>query len=661
MSVLGLLYVAAAPDGGVPADAATGSTIVTATRAPAALRDVVATVTVIPREEIVSSPTLTQDMLVRTAPSAATFRRSSSLVADPTSQGVNLRGLGPSAVSRALVLADGVPLNDAFGGWVYWRAAPRLGLERIEIVPSGGSSLWGSGALGGVVQLVSRPITGTQVDAEASFGSFHTFNVAARAARRFGDLGAAVNVELLGSNGYTLVAPWDRGAIDATTPSLSGVADARVEYRPSRGAKLQAHVAAFRESQNGGTRFTSSSVDVAQVDVSGRFDVAAEGQLDVSLLARHSRFGQQRARVGMRRDTETLAAVQDVPSNEQGVSAVFTSRTFSMLGPHRVLAGLDARRVHGVSRETSLVAGTTRVTGGEQQFGGLFVQNQYDVLPWLQLTAGLRWDGWRDTGGRADDLTYPDRFSWALSPRAGFRLRALEWLTIRASGYRSFRAPTLNELYRPFQVGTVLTQANAALEPETLWGAEAGVAVEPWRFVSVSATAFVNDWRSPIVNVTLPGGGRQRQNLGSARVRGVELDARFRPVHWLWVRAGYTYVESAVTSAPNAPELAGKQLPQDPRHRAFAAVTYDDPRLLTATVQLRWVGPQFEDDLNTLPMAGYVVVDALLSRRVFWKLDAFLAVENLFDREYLVGRAGVDTLGAPFSIRGGLKLRWEAE
>src|SRR5690606_23612989 len=123
-------------------------------RMPRPVRDVPATVTVLERDELDRSPQQLADELVRTLPSVGTFRRSSSLIADPTSQGVNLRGVGPSAVSRGLVLRDNVPVNDPFGGWIYWRAISPLSIERVEVAPSGASALFGDFALGGVVQVL---------------------------------------------------------------------------------------------------------------------------------------------------------------------------------------------------------------------------------------------------------------------------------------------------------------------------------------------------------------------------------------------------------------------------------------------------------------------------------------------------------------------------
>ena len=101
--------------------------VVTAARAEQRLTDAVAPTTVLTREDLARSPGLTLDDQLRQIPGFSLLRRSSSLTAHPTSQGVSLRGLGPSGASRTLVLFDGVPLNDPFGGWVYWNRLPLSG------------------------------------------------------------------------------------------------------------------------------------------------------------------------------------------------------------------------------------------------------------------------------------------------------------------------------------------------------------------------------------------------------------------------------------------------------------------------------------------------------------------------------------------------------
>src|SRR5260370_18656107 len=90
---------------------------------------------------------MTLDDLLRQVPGFSLFRRSTSRVANPTTQGVSLRGLGASGPSRALVLEDGIPVVDPFGGWVYWDRIPRAELSSDEVFRGGSSSLYGSNAL----------------------------------------------------------------------------------------------------------------------------------------------------------------------------------------------------------------------------------------------------------------------------------------------------------------------------------------------------------------------------------------------------------------------------------------------------------------------------------------------------------------------------------
>ncbi|MFY2563503.1 TonB-dependent receptor domain-containing protein [Corallococcus terminator] len=652
---------------------ASSRTVVTGTRLPRPVRDVPATTVVLPREEIDRSPSLTQDTLIRSLPSVATFRRTPSLVSDPTAQGLNLRGLAPSGVARTLVLLDGVPVNDPLGGWVFWRSLPRLGLERIEVVPGGGSALYGSSALGGVVQLISRPITGPAVDADLSYGNRDTGLLAARGAQRWGAIAAAVETELLTSSGYRIVTPGQRGAIDSDTPSNHVVLNGRVEAQATDALTLSARANLFRENQNGGTRFTTARVELAQFGASARLQTDTLGAFSLDLFGRALRFEQNRARVAQDRAVESLAASQEVPADDQGASLVWTAPSWNAGGAHLLSAGLDARRLAGTSREQLFPPAQTpdtvlaRDAGGTQWTGGVFLQDLYAITPALELSAALRFDVWRNTQGRqrverasgtVDTTPFEDRTEHQLSPRLGLRLRPWDAVTLRASGYRAFRAPTLNELYRPFQVGTVFTAANANLGAERLWGAEAGVEVEPLRTLTARVTGFWNVLEDPITNVTLPdGAGRERQNLGKARVRGVETSLDWRLSRQWTALLGYTFVDPTVTDAPGQPALVGRQLAQDPRHRGAASLTFEDPSLVTATVQLRVTGPQYEDDLNERGMGGVLVVDAAVSRRLFWKVDLFAAVENLFDREYLAGRAGVDTLGPPLLARVGLRLR----
>jgi len=641
--------------------------VVTGLRLPQPRNDVPAAVTVIDRAQLSQSPHALTDELVREVPAVGTFRRSSSAIADPTSQGLNLRGVGPSGVSRALVLRDGVPVNDPFGGWVYWRALSPLGIERIEIVPSGASALFGNFALGGVLQVISRPIEGRSIDAVVAGGSLGTRRVAARATERLGELGVELSAEALHTDGYTPIAAGQRGAVDGPAASTHATGAARLEHRRG-GSTVHAAIGGFSESLDAGTQHTTA--DVRTVTYEAGWALArAPGTLGVALFGGQQRFEQERARVTADRATAATASRQRTPSQNQGAAATWTGRA---TGHHAIVVGIDAQRVTGTATDSlvppMVLADTlvARTAGGQQRFAGVFAQDAVQVMPALEVAAAVRLDGWQDlaarrtlTRGDGSVTTTPlaDASELQLDPRLGALVHVSDEVAVRASAYRAFRAPTLNELYRPFQVGSVLTAANERLRPETLWGGELGtqIALEG---VRLQATAFGNQLRDAIANVTLAqpldGATRQRQNLGKTRIYGLELDLSWRPADAWIVRLGHTFSDGHVTAAPAQPELVGKRLAQDPQHRTTAAVTYDDARIATIGAQARYLGRQFEDDLNTQPIGAVVLVDARAERRLAYGVSIFVSGQNLFDRRYLVGRAGIDTEGAPRTFELGL-------
>jgi outer membrane receptor protein involved in Fe transport len=648
--------------------------VVVGTRSPRPAGALPTTVVVVGAEDLARSAAPTLDGALRAVPSFATLRRSTSLAADPSSQGLNLRGIAPSAVARALLLDDGVPVNDPFAGWIAWRSIPRLGLSRVEIAPGGASALYGTFALGGVVALVPRPVAGSGVEAESSGGSFGTYGVAARGEHRAGALSGSLEAEHVGTDGYFVVAPGARGPVDGRAGARHATAVARVAVEPREGLRLTFGGSFFDEDQDGGTEFTSAGLRSvtarAGVERAGR-----AGRAQLLLFGGARTFTQERARITDGRTAEAHAASQEVPSDDVGLTLL---GALARRHGHAVSAGVDLRRVAGESEETLFPAAVTSVTavareaGGTQWTGGAFVQDAWAPHASLELAGALRADVWRDEDGRsvrrlADGSTIEESFAArtraVLSPRVAVRWSPAPSVTLRASAYRAFRAPTLNELYRPFQVGTVLTAPNPALGPELLLGAEAGPEAElAGGAVRVRATGFWSALDDPIVTVTLPapledGATRRRENLGRALIRGVETEVSARLGPALAATAGWTFAEARVDSAPGFPDLVGKSLPHDPEHRLAARLAYDRPSVVSAAVEVRWLSRAWEDDLNTLALPAFTVVDATLGRRLGRNAEVFLAVENLLDREYLVGRAGVDTVGAPRLVRAGLRVR----
>src|ERR1051326_7749403 len=203
--------------------------VITATRAERSANEVPVSVTVVPEQQIENAPAQSVDDLLRTIP-GINLPFGSTLVQHPTAEAISMRGLGGI---RTLVLLDGVPLNHPFFGYVQWNSVPKENISRIEVVRGGGSSLFGSYALGGVIDIITRVPEENEAAFEGSYGSHDTYRVNGRVARVFADkkLRVGLNVNYLDTDGYITTVPEKRGRIDIATSTDSLNFQARADYR----------------------------------------------------------------------------------------------------------------------------------------------------------------------------------------------------------------------------------------------------------------------------------------------------------------------------------------------------------------------------------------------------------------------------------------------
>ena len=651
--------------------------VVTATRTEQRLGEAPASVTVLTREDVRQTAAQSLDDLLRQVPGFSLFRRSSSLVSHPTTQGVSLRGIGPSGASRALVLLDGIPINDPFGGWVYWDRVPLQSVEQVEVVRGGGASVWGNYALGGVINIITRRPLERAALFEGSYGNSDTHNVDLLLTEAQGPFRLSLEGNHFATDGYKVVYASRRGTIDVDAGSTHTTFNGRVELVASADLSVFVRGSYYAESRDNGTRLQFNNTDAGSFATGARARTSEGSEWTATVFTDFQAFRSTFSAQAADRNSETLALDQRVPTTSVG-AALSWSRPF---GSHRLLAGADFRWVDGETDERVYVAGAfarTRVAGGEQQIVGLFVQDVYTPIPQIELVGGVRADYWRAYDGFRRDTpppagvparqSFPDTDDLVVSPRLAMVWHATPSTDLRASGYQGFRVPTINELYRVFRVRNDVTAANARLKPERLTGGEVGVE-QRWGPFQGRATAFWNEVQDLVANVTLssrlpdcPVGTtcRQRQNLDLARIRGVETELELRPARDWRIIAGYIFTDTEVIDAPQQRALEGKRLAQVPRHGGSLTVRYDNPALFTVAATARFVGRQFEDDLNTLPLGSYVLLDLFVSRRIARWGEVFLGIENLLDTTYTTGRTseGVVSIGAPFLVHGGVRLQF---
>lgn len=647
-----LLAIPAAAQTGVPVS--TGPDIVVTGRGlPASPGERALAVVTIDRDRLQANASARLESVLADIAGLQQFRRSDSRSANPTSQGINLRGLGGNASSRALLILDGVPQVDPFGGWVAFPAYATGRLGQVRVTRGGGSGYFGPGALAGTVELDSAaPGDLAPLEARLFYGSRDSVEAQGSAAL-VRDAGfATLSAAYARGDGFVPTVAESRGPVDRPAPyeQASGALRTVVTIAPA--TELQANVSAFTDSRERGTAFTQNRSEGA--DASLR--IVGRGRWGWSALAylQTRAFASSFASVNASRTTVSQSLDQyNTPATGSGARLELRPPVGSGID---LRLGADTRAVSGRTQERfTFVAGVPsrrRVAGGETLTQGLFADGSVAIGD-LLLTGAARVDRWRIdngflretpiAGGAAQtDTRFANRDGSAFTGRLGAAWRMTPAVTLRTAGYRGWRLPTLNELYRPFRVGNDVTAANAALAPERLTGIEGGVTLAPAARVSLAATVFHDRLEDGIANVTLSttptSASRVRRNLDAIRSTGLEVDARYA-VGAIEALASWSHVDARVRASGAAAALDGLRPAQSPRDSVSATLGWRrDRAALSAT--LRHVARQFDDDQNSRSLAPATTLDGFAALPLTRGLTLEARAENVTDARIEAGISG---------------------
>lgn len=626
-------------------------------------------------ERLASFPAITLDDALRDDASFSLFRRTSSLTSNPTSQGVSLRDIGPSGASRSLVLLDGIPLNDPFGGWVIWSQVPRLSLARADIIKGGGSGVWGNQALAGSIELIQASPAAGSGQAVIEAGAFGTRSAETAAAEPLGPGIISIDARDFSTDGAFDLAPSVRGAVDRPFNSDHKFGQVRIEEPLSANLEAVATGNLFAEDRGNGTILQKN------VTHSGEGSFLLEGTPHPGFswsgigYAERESFSSFFTSVSANRATETPADNQfDVPATAAGAAV---TADWSRDGISTV-TGADFRQVVGETREDFQFSGgnftRVRFAGGAQDFAGAFLHHDRPLSKNWRFSLDIRFDEWQNRQGHDREFNladgaptlsaaYPSRTGREFSPNIGLVWKPPGPWRMHVAAYRGFRLPTLNEYYRPFRVGTVTTDANPNLQVETLDGAELGFdySTGPFR---AGATVFGDEFYHSVGTVTLSQSPTsttvQRQNIDAVQIPGLEASAGWTPAKLFGFHLGYLYNDSKITTANEELNLVGLRLPEVPRHTLTAEAEYSAPFAITAGARLRWVSMQFDDNANTLRLPAATIIDFELSRRLGRRLEITLTAENALNARVAtsLSTAGLFTYDVPLLIRGGVRFKW---
>ncbi len=304
-----------------------------------------ANVTVMDANSLEQSPGTNLDDRLRDVPGFSLFRRSSSLVANPTTQGISLRGIGSSGASRTLVLWDGIPANDPFGGWVYWTQFVPEEMSRVEISRGAATSIFGDRAMSGAIGIFSRPAERLHLLGQYEVGNENTHDVSIGISDLWGKVAISGFARAFTSDGYYIVPANIRGAADQKANVEFVTGDFRLDHYTSIGDFFFKTSILAEERQNG-TAITHNSTGLGTISLRYAREFTNDS---ISILGFHTRDGFHATfdSVTNNRNTDKLTYSQTVPSDAVGGAALWQhhEKKWNVLARRR--CGSRGRHEHG--------------------------------------------------------------------------------------------------------------------------------------------------------------------------------------------------------------------------------------------------------------------------------------------------------------------------
>lgn len=617
----------------------------------------------IARDKLVSSASGRIEDVLASVAGFQQFRRSDSRSSNPSNQGVTLRALGGNASSRAQVLLDGVPVANPFFGYIPLSALTPDRLGSVRVTRGGGMGAFGTGAVSGTIEMESAsPDELGPVSAEALVNNRGETQGSLTVAPRLGEGFVVAGVQ------------WDRGQGFWTTPKDQRVAaTARAKYESLSGSlravapltdniEVQASGLVYDDART--LRFKGADSTSSGQQGSLRFVGRGDWQFDVLGFVQAQDFSNI-----------VISSTSYKKTLDQAKTPTLAVGGKAELRPpvgesHVLRIGTDVKLSRGnlVEAPYSAVTGLAtafRKAGGQQSDLGFYIEDDWTIGQFV-LTAGGRLDRWTITDGYyhqvnpagvvTQDTRYADRDGWNANGRGGIVWNAGTAVSLRAAAYTGLRLPTLNELYRPFVVFPITTNANAGLKPERLRGYEAGVDFHPSEALNLSLTAFDNYLKDAIANVTLSSTVRERQNVDSIHARGIEASADLK-LGKVDLSGSLSWTDAKVKATAAQIALDGMRPAQVPKLAASGTVAWAPADGWRLAATLRRTGAQYEDDLqvDTLPAATTLDLYAQVPITRFASL--VLRAENLTDETIVTRNAGGSMdLGQPRTLWAGFKL-----
>jgi outer membrane receptor protein involved in Fe transport len=611
-----------------------GEVVVSATRTDRSITNVPASVTVVDRQQIQDNPGNSIEQVLQDVPGMETNLTIPSYSIHPTYSFPGMMGPTGGQTSNVLVMVDGVPINDAFMGDVQWTRVPKSDIERVEVVRGGGATLWGTFALSGVVDIVTRAPTKKEATADVGYGNNGTFQGNVYGTPIFNDaLKVSLSYNKFQTDGY----PQNSGqpvpgyfvrpsSLYGTTSFNSDVVGLTGNYKIDSSLYGKVRLNYTQASQdNMYTLPMTTSQNYANLSFDVNKDLGDNGLITAAAFLNQGTYKTNNQSYNDAyygscyggpyspacQGGSYISNAQTVNTTDYGASVVWKNKLSEFIPSF--LVGADAKQVQATGQvsayqpvnpndQSSLFPATyydaanSGTSSGMQQFLGVFTQASFFPNDKLEIMPSIRLQQWNNTNGSMylpntiGPLTtwnagsQPNKTANDLSWRISARQELSTSTALRAAAYKSFNAPTLSNLYYTYSAGTYTQYSNPNLNPENLYGGEVGLDFKTQN-TSSSATAFYNEIHNFFGTGTDGNGNYQTANIGTVRSQGLMFNTGAQLTKYISGNLNYTYTDSQLVSSmfPGL-VITGQQQSNVPKNKANITLTYKQDQFRTSLI-----------------------------------------------------------------------------
>ena len=619
-----------------------GEISVTATKTQRFVSEVPASINIITEQDINSSVATSADELLKNI-AGVDFKHSVGFMSTGTTNKITLRGFGGGTEGRTLLLVDGIPMNDSYFSGVEWNQIAVDDIKRIEVVKGAGSALYGSNALGGVINIITKKPKKQKTDISFGYGSLNTKIGSATMSDKIGNFGYYISGQLLNSEGYMA----DYGTNLKSNSEKRGAdrqnATVKVNYDIDDTSSLGATYLYFHNKTLGVFNIVEgyNPYDQKMNTYQARYTKTFENDSDLSVTLFKKLSETSYDSLNSAKTSISYADTGNI--DEFGGTLQYT---YPLNAMNTITAGIDFQFSYAKSKD-DYSTGKIVTVEGNQDYQAVFLQDEIFIGKDWVINIGGRVDSYKNHSGKGhdetqtptSDTTYASRTFTAFSPKVGVLYHLTKDTSIKGSVGKAFRAPTIYDLYRTWVYGSYVYASNPNLDPETVVSYELGIEQNINDRGVFSVTAYQSDAKDFIYSITpdpaVPT-QKEKKNVGKVQIRGIETEFDFQLTNTLKFNANYTFNESVIKEFKENTALENKFLTDVPKHKASFGLAYQNPNIINAKTTVRYVGDRYSDDANTESKIykSYTMIDLKLSKKLNKNTDLEISVDDLFNSTY---------------------------